>query len=555
MRSVARLSSEAQNDTAKTAGRGGLAIAVAKISFVLFGFGQQLALPAILGTDGYGVISRILAIVGIVNNIVVALSIQGVSRTVSSASDEEVDGAYRRVLWMHAVLALVASSIFAAVAGIIAEQVRAPYIGSSLRIIGVVVLLYGIYAPLVGSLNGRRRFLAQAGLDILYGGLRLVTTLGFAFVWSRVLKTDGVQGGVLGFALGAAIIVPIAVTRAGTGRRGGSHPTLGTYAGFLAPLALGLIALNVLLQTDFLLYSRFIGEHCARASTLTATAPVAWISGSLGAFAGPVGAAASTPVASIATAALWSKRADELVGVYRAFQLFSFLPYQLLMSVTFVLFPMLARASADDDREAIKRYTQTGIRLAFILIGLIAGVVAAIPFPLLRFAFADPMIAALGQRAQPIHALGMAAFAFLGVVSTALTSLRRERMAALLTVMAVGLVAGACSLLVPNAALGEPMMIASSTATLAAMFLVAGLGAVILRRTAGALVSLATPLRVALAMGCAVGVGRYLPFFGRLTGPVLAVPMVVIYLATLIVTRELTRADLSMVRGVLGRKK
>lgn len=503
---------------ARAAGRGGLAIAIAKISFVLFGFAQQLALPAILGTDGYGVISRILAIVGIVNNVVVALSIQGVSRTVSSASEEELPTAFRRVLWMHAVLALVVSSAFALASGLIADAVKAPYIAGPLRVIAVVVLLYGVYAPLVGSLNGRQRFVAQAGLDILYGGLRLVTTLGLAFLFTRVLGRDGVLGGVLGFSLGALLIVPIALTRSGTGARGGTRPSVGSYLAFLGPLALGLVALNFLLQTDFLLFSRFIGDRAA---------------------------AMGEP----------QRRADELVGVYRAFQLFSFLPYQLLMSVTFVLFPMLAKARAEGDGAAIKRFTETGMRVAFILIGLIAGIVAAIPFPLLRFAFKDPMIAELGQHAQRLHALGMAAFALLGVVSTALTSLRRERTAAWLTMVAVLLVAASSWLFVRRADFGEPMMIASASATVVAMGATALAGGLLLRKTAGGLVPWATPVRVAIAMAVTVAVGSRLPFFGRLTAPLEAAPMAVVYLLVLAATRELTGDDLATVRRIVGRKK
>src|SRR5689334_15674945 len=61
----------ADADTARTAGRGGLAIAVAKVSFICFGFAQQIILPRLVGVDGYGEVSRVLAIVGIVNNVIV----------------------------------------------------------------------------------------------------------------------------------------------------------------------------------------------------------------------------------------------------------------------------------------------------------------------------------------------------------------------------------------------------------------------------------------------------------------------------------------------------
>ena len=42
------------DETTRAAGRGGLAIAAAKVSFLVTGFAQQLLLPKLLGVDGYG---------------------------------------------------------------------------------------------------------------------------------------------------------------------------------------------------------------------------------------------------------------------------------------------------------------------------------------------------------------------------------------------------------------------------------------------------------------------------------------------------------------------
>ena len=66
--------------------------------------------------------------------------------------------------------------------------------------------------------------------------------------------------------------------------------------------------------------------------------------------------------------------ADPLVGAYRATQLFCFLPYQLVISVSIVLFPMLARAHRDADGVALARYVRQGVRLALIGAGLIVSV-------------------------------------------------------------------------------------------------------------------------------------------------------------------------------------
>ena len=42
---------------------------------------------------------------------------------------------------------------------------------------------------------------------------------------------------------------------------------------------------------------------------------------------------------------------NALVGIYKSVQNFAFLPYQLLLAVTFVVFPVVSRATFDGDRE------------------------------------------------------------------------------------------------------------------------------------------------------------------------------------------------------------
>ena len=107
-----------------SAGRGGLAIAVAKISFILFGFAQQIILERLLGKDGYGEVSRVLVVVGIVNNVVVAASIQGVSRAVSTTTQGQEAETFARALRIHLVIAAILSIAFALAAGSIASSNR-----------------------------------------------------------------------------------------------------------------------------------------------------------------------------------------------------------------------------------------------------------------------------------------------------------------------------------------------------------------------------------------------------------------------------------------------
>lgn len=512
----------ASDDTARSAGRGGIAIAGAKVAFIVFGFAQQLILPLLIGVTGYGQVSRVLAIVSIVNNVIVATAIQGVSRAVSSAPAGAAPAAFRRTLSIHAVLAVVTALGFLALAGPIADAVEAEHVTTPMRIGAGVVFLYGLYAPLVGSLNGQRRFLEQAALDTGYGVMRLFTMVMGALLFVKlapspeVAESNGVIGAVVGFVAAASIIVPVALLRAGTGKSGPGGTTAKQHLTFLAPLAIGQVFLNLLMQTDFMLLSRFLGQAAA-------TAP-----GGMDA-------------------------ADSLVAAYRAVQLFSFLPYQLLMSVTFILFPLLARAKADGDHAAVARFTQSGIRLGLVLTGLMCGTVSALAPYVLRLSYPQ-QIADDGGAALRVLALGMGPFAVLGISSAALTSLGKERLSFVITASTVGAVAAACFVLVPSAPFGPTMLVRSATAASVGLTLAVIAAGLVLRRTAGAFVSGLTLVRVGLATAVAVGVGSQLPWLGKPAVLAEAAVVAAIYVVVLLATRELGAADLAVVRSVLGKK-
>ncbi len=502
----------ATEETARAAGRGGLAIAGAKVSFILFGFAQQLILPRILGVAGYGQVSLVLGIVSIVNNVVVATSIQGVSRAVSSAPEGRGDEAFRRTLGVHLVLAMVLSAAFAALAGVVADLEKAPHVAGPLRLAGAIVLLYGVYAPLVGSLNGRRRFGTQAALDTGYGAMRMIAIAAGAFLFQRA-GGNGVLGAFAGFVAAAAVIVPVALSRTGIGRAGGAEPSTRDYLAFLLPLGLGQTFLNLLMQTDALLLRSFTGD-----------------------------------------AAPTESAADALQGVYRGAQLFSFLPYQLLMSITFILFPMLARAQAEGDRAAVKRYTETGVRLALVLTVLMTGTVAAIAPHLLRVVFPKEIWENGGDTLR-VLSLGMGSFSVLGILCAALTGLGHARRSAWLTALAVALVAAGCRLLVPRAPFGPEMLVSSAIAASIGLTATAVIGGVMLRHEAGAFARPITLARCLAALAITVALGSRMPWMGIAGTVVEAAAALALGLVVLVATGEVGRADLDRVLQVAGRKK
>jgi O-antigen/teichoic acid export membrane protein len=200
--------------------------------FMVIGLVQQILLTRVLGTSGYGGLSTALSVSAVVYNPVVQSSIQGVSRTVARADDAERPQITRRVLTIHAAFALPIALLFGILAGPIVQWVHAPHLVVPVRILAAVLFFYGLYAPLVGVLNGQRRFVWQAGFDMAFATLRTALMLGGAYAFSRAAQ-QGVLGASSGFALATAVIFVAALLIAGTGRKGAAALPLRQYLGFI----------------------------------------------------------------------------------------------------------------------------------------------------------------------------------------------------------------------------------------------------------------------------------------------------------------------------------
>ena len=516
----------APSDTARVAGRGGMAVLGAKAFFILSGLAQTTILPRVIGLAGFGALSRVLAVANVVNNVMITSGTQGVSRLVARAPEHQPE-ALRMGLRVHVVIAIAAAALFAIAAPVVAWFEGAMYIAAPLAAMAGVVACYGVYAAFVGALNGTSRFGRQAALDVTFAVLRTTGLLGLG--WLFVSRGgSGVLGATIGFVLAAAAILVLALRWTGVGRTATAPladvPTARAYIIALVPLAIAQLFTNAVMQSDITLLGRFLS--------------------------------ASAHVQS-ADAAFAAKSADEWVAVYRLCQLFAFLPYQLLFSVTQVLFPMVARAHGAGDTEAVRAYVARGARIGALACGLMIAVIAAMPGSLLRFAF-SPEVADRGAATLRVLALGQGAFAMLGLATTVLVSLGRERDAAGITLVALVCVVAGCFGFVPGRDFGEPQLFAAACATSAALVVGVVIGAARVVSLARAFIPVATGARVLLALGIAVAIGTRVP---RVAGhvilvvPLEAIAFAVVYLVVLVATRELKGEDVQLARSLLHRKR
>jgi stage V sporulation protein B len=378
-----------------------------------------------------------------------------------------------------------------------------------------VLLAYALYTPLIGIANGQKRFVLQAAFDVTSATLRTVGLVAGAFVAQRAFSADGPTGSAVGFVVSAAVVLVVSAVAIGIGGRGASSLALGSYLWLAVPVLFGQVLLNLLFQADLTLLGRFASEAAE---------------------------AAGAPLS----------RADTLVGAYRATQLFSFLPYQILIAITFILFPMLAGAARANDAPAIARYVRTGLRLSLIIAGAMVSVTLGLAPRLLSLLFGAEA-SALGGRALGLLSVGFGAFAIFGVLITVLNSLHRQVHGMFVTGFAVVVVAALCFGRARGATLSEELLWLTAQATCTGLLLATATAAFLVFQVAHALVSPWTVLRTLLALGVAALAARFVVPPGKLFTLVGAALTPCVYLGVLLLTRELGRADLELIRRVIKR--
>lgn len=500
----------------RRAGRGALALSGAKLYFLVLGLGQQIVLSWLLG-DGYGALRGAQSPASITYNPLVTAGVQGMSRAVSRVSEEERPAAIRTGLVVHAWLSFVIALGFFALAPLLGSWLNSEYLVTSLQILSLVVLFYGIYAPFVGVLNGQRQFGRQALLDVLSATLRTVALVGFGWWFISRGTLKAVEGACWGFALVALLMVLVSIWVVGFGRRGPTRLRAREHLGFVLPVLGAQGVLNLLLQADTNTLRAF-ATRAAEASGREASA------------------------------------ADALVGAYNAGQLFGFLPYQLLIGITFILFPMLATAHAREESDAVRRYVRAGMRVALLLVGLIVAIAAALSESLLRLVFPG-QFADLGSRSMQVLCFGLGVFALFGVLTTVLNSLGRQWQGLLATLLALVCVLGMNLWWVSGTAFGEQLLLNTAWATSLGMLPGALLAALLVRRATGTLMSLAVGLRVLAAVVVVVGLGHQLPVLGRPLTVGAAAGLGVVYVGILWLLRELGAEDVRRVAAMLSRRR
>lgn len=490
-----------------------LSITGSKLYFILAGYSVQLLLPVLLGSpEAFGLYASAMSLVSIINNVLIVATIQTVSHQVS-ATEATGTPPLRQALFIQSCLGgLLAGCLFGSAPLLASHVLLDPLLTPLLRTASIVVLCYAIYAALIGYLNGQQAFQRQATLDLTYTTLRTAGILGAAALGY------GVHGSITGFALAAVLVLFLAFVMIG---RGAPHMQVPyqRWLGFMAPVFFYHLCLNLSLQLDLTLLKRSVAD-LAQASDYT-----------------PAAAA---------------ELASRYAGFYRGAQTFSFVPYQLILSVAFVVFPMISHATSMGDSATARSYIRNTLRFSMLVLCAIAAPVSGASGGVLRIAYPEAYLAAAD--ALSILAPGMACFALFVVSATILTGAGLPLVAAGIALLSV-LCVVTCNLTFVYAnGLNDQVMWAAASGTCVGTCVALGLAGAVVYRRFGAFLNPLSSARILVAASVGFFVARNTPH-ATLVGALLAlVAGGLAYLVALALVRELGQEDLQAVRAIIAKR-
>lgn len=326
------------NDNVKKAGRGFLVITAAKVWFLVTSAIVQLGLPIVFGSaELFGMYKVITEAISLLNMVMIIGTLQAVSKMVSERPDAAkriVNQAVKLQFFIGVPLCLgyfVASPW-------IADRLNDPTLVPLLQLSSLIIAFYAFYAIFVGYLNGVQEFVKQATLDIGFSTLKMLGILGL------VLLGFGVTGALTGFVGAAGLICFIAAIwvfmllreRTDTSQDASG---LGRLVQYLLLVMLYTFALNGLMRVDLFVLKSVCGE---------------------------------VPTALMGAENVFKVVSDKISGFYGAVLNIARIPYQGVIAITFIIFPMISASTFAEDHETTAKYIRTTLRYCILIIASVA---------------------------------------------------------------------------------------------------------------------------------------------------------------------------------------
>jgi stage V sporulation protein B len=220
--------------------------------------------------------------------------------------------------------------------------------------------------------------------------------------------------------------------------------------------------------------------------------------------------------------------------------------YQIIISVTFVIFPLVSRSTFEEDRNRTQSYIINTLRYSLMIMALTATLFSANAGEVLRVVY--PAVYQAGTEALGIVAFGMLFFGLLYVLTTIISASGRPAVSLLIAAITLGASALLNALLIPKYGLAGAA-IGTTASMLAGVFV----ASVYVRTRFGRLVSIASAARIVACAGVIYAISRFIAPASKIMILAQLAGLALCYFALLLITGEIGRKDLKLLERVAGR--
>ena len=505
------------NATARQAGSGVLWLTMAKFYFMATGFVLVIFLPKIFEKlsgdvtgEMYGRYRVVIGLVNLLNMVLIGGTIQAVSKFISER-ESRARSVKRQTLKIQTVVGGGLSLMLFLGADFIASHFyHKPELAFLLRLAAPIVLIYSYYAVIIGAMNGLKRFKHQAMMDMMFATAKVGLTV------ALVAAGFAIAGAVGGFLATAAALLGISIVVLGK-QPPGESVTWKQILSFEWKTLVFAFFLNALLQVDLQLIMALAPPHLGTA--------------------------------------------DSQAGIYGLALQLGQLPYVATISVAFVIFPLMSRATFSQDLNTARKYVATTNRYVFLVLAGLVVAVATEAHGIMSLPF-FPAVFAQGHGIFATLSIGYLFFAGVVVNSNILTASGRPMtsVAVFVGMLVISLILNL--ILVPI--YGGPGAAIAATSAMIAGFVACG---IISKRTFGSFLPLMTIVKAMAAVAVILGYALYVePLWsdgvaGLTSSKIMTLVLVTIrlgskfvaYFVLLAILRELTPSEFKQVLALRRR--
>ncbi|MBL8149770.1 MAG: oligosaccharide flippase family protein [Blastocatellia bacterium] len=483
-----------KESVAKTAGRGTLYITFSKLYFIASGYGIYLSLPRILTPDQFGLYGVVTGIVSIINAVINLGTQQSVSKFVSE-DKRRAESVKKQALKIQIFVGGGVTIAYLLLTPVIAKLVNDPNLTNPLRISALITISYTFYSVFIGYLNGQKKFFRQSILDVTYSTVKviLIVLLGF------LIKT--VSGAILGFGLAAFIVLCLAPIVAGKAEDQIDHrPSVEAFLKFQFAL-LGTVLVNNLLQKLDLILIKAVGSTS-------------------------------------------SSQASEMAGYYTALIAVANITYQAIVSISFVIFPLISNATFEDRKEEVRSYIRQTSRYTLMMMALSATIFSSNSSAILGLLYKKEYM--IGALPLSIVAYGMLFFGLIYIFSAIVSSSGRPKVA-----FSVGVLTLVANFLLNSLLIPKYGLMGAAIGTTTSMLVGASLLGIYILRTFQVWIGFRSLIFITSATFLAYEVGLIFSAEKIYTLAVAIGVQVGVYLAVLLIAREIGYKEIEMIGKML----